>query len=182
MLWFCSAEYRVKARVERPIVEKTGELRQLSNACFVLDGVTATEEYQMTVSAVRPRRTAFCRDLLLPSSVTGPVLSCAFRRLASICRSELILPPAAKLASFRYFQAEQGRQLHGRGAAVEPCPALTRTVYFVLNSCVGTFDRMREGPKPRRNGQKDRARASATTRARCRGGGAPDDAAGRWGR
>jgi hypothetical protein len=46
MLWFCSAEYRVKARVERAIVEKTGELRQLSNARFVLDGVTATEEYR----------------------------------------------------------------------------------------------------------------------------------------
>jgi hypothetical protein len=45
MLWFCSAEYRVKARIERVIVEKTGELRQLSN-CFVLYGVTATGEYR----------------------------------------------------------------------------------------------------------------------------------------
>jgi hypothetical protein len=45
MLWFRSAEYQVKARIERVIVEKTGELRQLSN-CFVLYGVTATGEYR----------------------------------------------------------------------------------------------------------------------------------------
>src|SRR5262249_6251978 len=46
MLRFCGGEYRVKARIERLIVERTGELRQLSNPCFVLDGVTATGEYQ----------------------------------------------------------------------------------------------------------------------------------------
>src|SRR5215470_17099388 len=44
----------------------------------------------MTVSAVSPWRTAFWRDLLLPSSVVGPVLKRALRRLASICRSEVI--------------------------------------------------------------------------------------------
>src|ERR1700741_2811909 len=44
----------------------------------------------MTVSAVSPCRTAFWRDLLLPPSEIGPVLRRALRRLASICRSEVI--------------------------------------------------------------------------------------------
>ena len=46
MIRFCGGEYRVKARLERVIVEKTGELRQLTNPCIILDGVTATGEYQ----------------------------------------------------------------------------------------------------------------------------------------
>jgi hypothetical protein len=46
MIRFCGGEYRVKTRVERVIVEKTGELRQLTNPCIILDGVTATGEYQ----------------------------------------------------------------------------------------------------------------------------------------
>lgn len=46
MIRFCGGEYRVKARLERVIVEKTGELRQLTNACIILDGVSATGEYQ----------------------------------------------------------------------------------------------------------------------------------------
>jgi len=46
MIRFCGGEYRVKARLERVIVEKTGELRQLSNPCIILDGVTTTGEYQ----------------------------------------------------------------------------------------------------------------------------------------
>lgn len=45
MLRFCGGEYRVKARVERAIVEKTGELRLLTNPCIILEGVTATGEY-----------------------------------------------------------------------------------------------------------------------------------------
>src|SRR5437879_5773817 len=44
----------------------------------------------MTVSAHSPCRTAFRRDRLLPSSVFGPVLMTALRRLASICRNEVM--------------------------------------------------------------------------------------------
>jgi hypothetical protein len=46
MIRCCGGEYRVKARPERVIIEKTGELRQLTNPCIILDGVTATGEYQ----------------------------------------------------------------------------------------------------------------------------------------
>ena len=45
MLRFCGGEYLVKARLERVIVEKTGELRVLANPCIILEGVTATGEY-----------------------------------------------------------------------------------------------------------------------------------------
>src|SRR3974390_763308 len=44
----------------------------------------------MTVSAVRPWRTALQRERSLPSSVVGPVLLRALPRLASICLSELM--------------------------------------------------------------------------------------------
>jgi hypothetical protein len=51
-LWFdpellrhCGGEYKVRTRVERAIVEKTGELRLLTNPCIILEGVTATGEY-----------------------------------------------------------------------------------------------------------------------------------------
>jgi hypothetical protein len=43
----------------------------------------------------------------LPSSVTGPVLRRALRRLASICREEVILPPGEQLASFRHFATDR---------------------------------------------------------------------------
>jgi hypothetical protein len=46
MIRFCGGEYRVKTRVERVIVEKTGELRLLTAPCIILDGITATGEYQ----------------------------------------------------------------------------------------------------------------------------------------
>jgi hypothetical protein len=46
MIRFCGGEYRVKTRVERVIAERTGELRLLTNPCIILDGVTATGEYQ----------------------------------------------------------------------------------------------------------------------------------------
>lgn len=45
MLRFCGGEYRVKARVERTIAEKTGELRTVVTPCIILEGVTATGEY-----------------------------------------------------------------------------------------------------------------------------------------
>src|SRR3974377_1048395 len=44
----------------------------------------------MTVSTVRPWRTALQRERSLPSSVVGPVLLRALRRLASICLRELM--------------------------------------------------------------------------------------------
>ena len=43
-----------------------------------------------TVSADNPCRTAFCLDWRLPRSVVGPVLRSALRRLASICRNEVM--------------------------------------------------------------------------------------------
>lgn len=46
MLRFCGGKYRVKARVERLIIEKTGELRVLTNPCIILEGVIASGEYQ----------------------------------------------------------------------------------------------------------------------------------------
>jgi hypothetical protein len=56
----------------------------------------------MTVSAVRPWRTALQRERHLPSGVVGPVLFSALRRLASICLRELIEDQAEQLGSFRY--------------------------------------------------------------------------------
>src|SRR5229473_7952492 len=46
--------------------------------------------FSMTVSAHNPCRTAFRRDWRLPSSVLGPVLLMALRRLASIRRNEVM--------------------------------------------------------------------------------------------
>src|SRR6516162_2265103 len=51
---------------------------------------SASSSAPITVSAVRPWRTALQRDECLPASVFGPVLLRAFRRLASICRYEVI--------------------------------------------------------------------------------------------
>src|SRR5262252_8671304 len=44
----------------------------------------------MTVSAVSPWRTALRRDVSLPTSVLGPVLLRALRRLASNCLHDVI--------------------------------------------------------------------------------------------
>jgi len=46
MLRFCGGSYRVLARVERLIEERTGKMLQLSSPCIILDGVTASGEYQ----------------------------------------------------------------------------------------------------------------------------------------
>ena len=46
--------------------------------------------HAMTVSAVRPWRTALQRERRLPSGVVGPVLFSVLRRLASICLREVI--------------------------------------------------------------------------------------------
>jgi hypothetical protein len=62
----------------------------------------------MTVSAVSPCRIAFRRDRLSPSSVKGPVLSCALRRLASICRSDVIRLPASNWFRFVILTAGRG--------------------------------------------------------------------------
>jgi hypothetical protein len=74
MLRFCGGIFRVKSRVERVVVEKTGELRDLSNPCIVLDGVTATGEY----AGFNPENeNIFWREIWLervapPASVTSP--------------------------------------------------------------------------------------------------------------
>jgi hypothetical protein len=74
MLRFCGGIFRVKSRVERVVVEKTGELRDLSNPCIVLDGVTATGEY----AGFNPENeNIFWREIWLervapPASETSP--------------------------------------------------------------------------------------------------------------
>lgn len=45
MLRFCGGEYRVLARIEHLIVEKTGTLITVTNPCAILEAVTATGEY-----------------------------------------------------------------------------------------------------------------------------------------
>src|SRR6516165_4696020 len=64
---------------------------------------SASSSAPITVSAVRPWRTALQRDECFPASVLGPVLLRAFRRLASICRYEVIgdQPNWVRLVIFR---------------------------------------------------------------------------------
>jgi hypothetical protein len=45
MLRFCGGEYRVSARVQTLVEEKSGKLITLTNPCVILDGVTASGEY-----------------------------------------------------------------------------------------------------------------------------------------
>jgi hypothetical protein len=45
MLRYCGGEYRVAARVDHLIDEKTGQLVHFKNSCIALEGVTATGEY-----------------------------------------------------------------------------------------------------------------------------------------
>src|SRR5215468_593606 len=52
---------------------------------------SASSSALKTVSAVSPWRTALQRDTCFPASVFGPVLLSALRRLASICRYEIIV-------------------------------------------------------------------------------------------
>src|SRR6516165_9647460 len=121
----------------------------------------------MTVSAVSPWRTAFWRERPLPSSVTGPVLSCALRRLASICRKEVILPPVEELGSFRYFDATLRRRLHHPdGVRTLDCPPDQRPPHHPSqparwHACWPTGSQQRRG---------DQSLGSATRRARCRDG------------
>ena len=72
----------------------------------------------MTVSAVRPWRTALQRERRLPSDVVGPVLFSALRRLASICLSELI-ENQSELGSF--WCAPKARVTSGGGFRPESC-------------------------------------------------------------
>jgi hypothetical protein len=73
----------------------------------------------MTVSAVKPWRTAFRRDRSLPSGVIGPVLFCALRRLASICLNEVVKHHLQELASF--WCAPKARVTSGGGFRPENC-------------------------------------------------------------
>ena len=45
MTRFCGGEYRVRARVDRQIDERTGKMVTFTNPCITLEGVTATGEY-----------------------------------------------------------------------------------------------------------------------------------------
>jgi hypothetical protein len=45
MTRFCGGEYRVLARVDRQIDERTGKMVMFKTACITLEGVTATGEY-----------------------------------------------------------------------------------------------------------------------------------------
>src|SRR5450759_5294610 len=80
----------------------------------------------MTVSAVRPWRTALQRERRLPSGVVGPVLFSALRRLASICLRELIENQAEQLG----FHHEDGPGL--RRGHLRPC----RWRYFAGQSLI----------------------------------------------
>jgi hypothetical protein len=46
MLRYCGGEYRVAVRVTRVIEERSGKMISLANPCIILDGVTASAEYQ----------------------------------------------------------------------------------------------------------------------------------------
>jgi hypothetical protein len=46
MLRFCGGEYRVATRIERLIDERSGKMIRITNPCLILEGVTATGEYQ----------------------------------------------------------------------------------------------------------------------------------------
>jgi hypothetical protein len=46
MLRFCGGEYRVASCVTRLIEERSGKMLELSNPCIILEGVTASAEYQ----------------------------------------------------------------------------------------------------------------------------------------
>jgi hypothetical protein len=46
MLRFCGGEYRVASRVSRLIEERSGAMIELSTPCIILEGVTASAEYQ----------------------------------------------------------------------------------------------------------------------------------------
>ena len=70
----------------------------------------------MTVSAVRPWRTALRRERVFAFRRVGPVLLSALRRLASICFSEL-MTDQVKLGSFC-----RGQERHPRGYDIAPRP------------------------------------------------------------
>src|SRR6516225_9603699 len=93
---------------------------------------SASSSAPITVSAVRPWRTALQRDECFPASVLGPVLLRAFRRLASICRYEVIgcqpnwvrlviLPRLCRLRLLTDASSAKGLALH-RLDRSRPCP------------------------------------------------------------
>src|ERR1019366_10316657 len=81
----------------------------------------------MTVSAVRPWRTALQHERRLPSGVVGPVLFSALRRLASICLRELIANQTEQLGLCRHEDRPGSRCGHLR-----PC----RLRYFARRSLI----------------------------------------------
>lgn len=47
MLRFCGRTFRIMARVDRIIDEYTGELREIKNTCYILDGVMCEGEWKL---------------------------------------------------------------------------------------------------------------------------------------
>ena len=133
----------------------------------------------MTVSAVRPWRTALQRERRLPSGVVGPVLFSALRRLASICLRELIEN-----------QSELGSFCHEDGPALQYCHRrLCRLRYFVRRPLIHqsrTIEVLREeGAFAAINSRLrsvDPSGACSTMRPRHRSGESRDDEYGRAGR
>ena len=96
----------------------------------------------MTVSAVRPWRTALRRERSLPSGVVGPVLLSALRRLASICLSELIEDQLENWVRF----------VVGRQLAWSACPAVGHWLASVVGALAashGGSARILDGSVPK---------------------------------
>jgi hypothetical protein len=92
---------------------------------------------------VGAQRNRSCRDFLLPSSVTGPVLRGALRRSGAA--------PIEELASFRHFDAVSGVSSVSKMPSVERCVDLARPVSVVHNLRVNECACMRPLPKVCRN-------------------------------
>ncbi len=67
---FCGGKYRVAARVERVINEKSGKLMTITNPCIILEGVTATGEY---LAFCPQNESIFWREIWLERSQVQPV-------------------------------------------------------------------------------------------------------------
>src|SRR3974390_1313534 len=80
----------------------------------------------MSVSPVRPWRTALQRECSLPSSVVGPVLLSALRRLASICLREVMdiqLTKWVRFVSCEYVAIRFGALFFRVTSGKAKCPA-----------------------------------------------------------
>jgi hypothetical protein len=102
--------------IHAPYISGVGRCPDRIRYAVLISSTTST-----TVSAHSPCRTAFCRDRCFPSSVIGPVLLIAFRRLASICRNEVISQPR-RLDAARIVGLGRCRSV-ARAATIDELPA-----------------------------------------------------------